>query len=187
MRPLPRRVSVFTLRQLSRYLPKLSSNLRISNFDSEAVRARREQALIRMLFRTTNTMNAELTRRVRTRGWSGFQLSFPRLLSQIDTDGTSISEVAKRLGTSRQALSQLARSVEQAGFIERFPHPTDGRSVVLRQTQDGRRALMDVLEVLDVIESDYASRIGHSKFAQLKQLLAELLHEIDPGGELGGR
>jgi DNA-binding MarR family transcriptional regulator len=138
-----------------------------------------------MLFRTTNTMSAELTRRVRARGWTHFQLSFPRLLSQIDTEGTSISEVSRRLGTSRQALSQLAWSVEQAGFIERVPHPTDGRSVVLRQTPHGRRSLIDVLEVLDDIESDYASRIGESKFAELKQLLAELLGHIDPGGELG--
>jgi hypothetical protein len=44
---------------------------------------------------------------------------------------------------------------------------------------------MDVLQVLDEIESDYASRIGQTRFAELKQLLAELLKQIDPGGELG--
>ena len=130
-------------------------------------------------------MNAELVRRLRTRGWNRFQPSFPRLLSQVDTEGTSISGLATRLGTSRQAISQLARSVEQAGFIERAPHPTDGRSVVLRQTPDGRRALVDVLEVLDEIESEYAARIGSSSFGELKRLLAELLEQIDPGGKLG--
>ena len=140
-----------------------------------------------MVLRTTNAMTAELTLRLRARGWTRFQPTFPRLLSQIDTEGTSISEVARRLGTSRQAMSQLARSVEQAGFIERVPHPTDGRSVVLRQTPTGRRALIDVLEVLDEIESDYAARIGPSRLGELKQLLAELLEQIDPGGELGGR
>jgi DNA-binding MarR family transcriptional regulator len=140
-----------------------------------------------MLFRTTNTMNAELTRRLRARGWTRFQPSFPRLLSQVDTEGTSISAVAKRLGTSRQATSQLARSVEQAGFIERAPHPTDGRSVVLRQTPNGRRALVDVLEVLDEIESDYAARIGQRSLAELKRELAVLVEQIDPEGELGGR
>jgi DNA-binding MarR family transcriptional regulator len=140
-----------------------------------------------MLFRATNTMNAELSRRVRARGWSRFQPSFPRLLSQVDTEGTSISAVARRLGTSRQALSQLARSIEQAGFIERVPHPTDGRSVILRHTPDGRRSLVDVLEILDEIESEYAARMGPARFAEAKRLLAELLAEIDPGGELRGR
>jgi DNA-binding MarR family transcriptional regulator len=138
-----------------------------------------------MLFRATNAMNAELTSRLRARGWTGFQPSFPRLLSQIDTGATSISEVARRLGTSRQALSQLARSVEQAGFIERIPHPTDGRSVVLRQTRNGLRSLVDVLDALDEIESEYAVQIGEGEFAELKQRMAELLDQIDPGGRLG--
>jgi DNA-binding MarR family transcriptional regulator len=161
--------------------------LRTSDFDPEAVRDRRDQMLIRLLFQATNAMNRELTRRLQARGWNRFQPSFPRLLSQVDTDGTSISRLAERLGTSRQAISQLARSVEEAGLIERVPHPTDGRSVVLRQTPDGRRQLIAVLEILDEMESEYAALIGKRRFAELKRLLDELLEQIDPGGKLAAR
>jgi DNA-binding MarR family transcriptional regulator len=61
-----------------------------------------------------------------------------------------------------------------------LPHPTDRRSVVLRQTPDGRRALIDVLQALDEIESDYAKQIAQRSFAELKQLLAELLGPDQP-------
>jgi len=175
------------VRELSRPLPKLSRKLRISDFDPAAVRARRDQTLIRLLFRATNAMTAELTRRLQARGWTRFQPSFPRLLSQMDTEGTSISRLAERLGTSRQAISQLARSVEEAGLIERVPHPTDGRSVVLRSTPDGRRLSIAVLEVLDEIEAEYAALIGKTRLAELKQLLDALLEQIDPGGKLERR
>jgi DNA-binding MarR family transcriptional regulator len=86
------------------------------------------------------------------------------------------------MGTSRQAVSQLARAIEEAGLIERLPHPTDGRSVVVRHTDAGRRILLDALEVMSAIEVEYSRRSGEAELAELKRLLAHLLGEIDPGG-----
>jgi hypothetical protein len=43
----------------------------------------------------------------------------------------------------------------------------------------------DVLDALDEIESEYAVQIGEGEFAELKQRMAELLDQIDPGGRLG--
>jgi DNA-binding MarR family transcriptional regulator len=154
------------------------------DFDPDAVRARREQMLLRMLFRATHTFNAEMTRRVRYRGWSSFQPSFTTLLGHIDTEGTSISTLAARTGTSRQAVSQLARAIEAAGLVERVPNPRDGRSVVLRHTNAGRRILLDAIGVMESIEAEYAAAIGADELAELKHLLSRLLAEIDPAGSL---
>jgi DNA-binding MarR family transcriptional regulator len=152
------------------------------SFDPAAVRAQREQMLLRLLFRATHTMNAEMARRVRARGWTAFKPAFTTLLGHLDTEGTTISTLAARMGTSRQAVSQLARAIEEAGLIERLPHPTDGRSVVVRHTDAGRRILLDALEVMSAIEVEYSRRSGKTELAELKRLLAHLLGEIDPGG-----
>jgi DNA-binding MarR family transcriptional regulator len=153
-------------------------------FDADAVRARREGMLLRLLFRTTHAMNAEMARRIRARGHPEFQPTFTALLAHLDTDGTTISVLARRTGTSRQAVSQLAQSIEEAGLVERLPHPVDGRSVVVRHTEAGRQILLDALEVMSEIESDYAGLIGASDAAELKRLLGRLLEHIDPGGSL---
>jgi DNA-binding MarR family transcriptional regulator len=153
-------------------------------FDPDAVRTRREQMLLRLLFRATHTMNAEMTRRVRARGWSTFQPSFTALLGHLDTEGTTITTLAARTGTSRQAVSQLARAIERAGLVERVPHPTDGRSVVVRHTDAGRRILLDAIEVMSAIEDEYAAGAGEDEVGELKRLLAHLLAEIDPSGAL---
>ena len=134
-------------------------------FDAAAVRARREEMLLRLLFRATHTMNAEMTRRIRSRGWDAFQPTFTTLLGHLDTEGTTISTLAERTGTSRQAVSQLARAIEQAGFVERVPHPTDGRSVLVRHTDAGRRILLDAIEVMSSIEEEYARRAGEAEVA----------------------
>ncbi len=154
------------------------------NFDSDSVRARRERMLLRLLFRATHTMNAEMTRRVRARGWGAFQPSFTTLLGHLDTEGTTITTLAARIGTSRQAVSQLAQAIEEAGLVERVPHPTDGRSVLVRHTEAGRRLLLDALEVMETIEAEYADRAGGIEIAELKRFLAHLLGEIDPAGAL---
>src|SRR5262245_10638356 len=153
-------------------------------FDAASVRARREQMLLRLLFRATMTMNAEMTRRVRARGWDGFQPTFTQLLGHIDTDGTTISVLASRLGVSRQAASQMARAIESAGLVERAPHETDGRSVVIRHTESGRRILLDAIEVMTQIEGEYAEAVGEDELGELKGLLAGLLDGIDPTGQL---
>ena len=154
------------------------------SFDPVAVRARREQMLLRLLFRATHSMNAEMTRRIRARGWSTFQPSFTPLLGHLDTEGTTISTLAERMGVSRQAVSQLARAIEHACLVERVPHPTDGRSVLVRHTEAGRRILLDALDVMSSIEAEYSVRAGAHEIDELKRLLAHLLTEIDPDGSL---
>jgi DNA-binding MarR family transcriptional regulator len=153
-------------------------------FDADAVRARREGMLLRLLFRTTHAMNAEMARRIRARGYAEFQPTFTALLAHLDTEGTTISALSRRTGTSRQAVSQLVQSIEEVGLVERLPHPDDGRSVVVRHTDAGRQILLDALDVMSEIEADYAKLIGASDAAELKRLLTRLLGEIDPAGAL---
>jgi DNA-binding MarR family transcriptional regulator len=155
-------------------------------FDADAVRARREGMLLRLLFRATHAMNAEMARRIRARGHAEFQPTFTGLLAHLDTEGTTISVLARRTGTSRQAVSQLVHSIAEAGLVERLPHPDDGRSVVVRHTEAGRQILLEALEVMSEIEADYAGLIGASDAAELKRVLAALLAQIDPAGALYG-
>lgn len=153
-------------------------------FDPEAVRARRETMLLRLLFRATHAMNAELVKRLREKGHGDFQPSFTALLAHVDTEGIPVGEVARRMGVTRQAVSQLATAVERAGWLRRDAHPTDGRSVMLRHTPAGRAILMAALEAMEAIESDYAAQLGDETLDELKQDLERLLGAIDPQGAL---
>ena len=153
-------------------------------FDAEAVRARREQMLLRHLFRAMHQMNAEMARRLKDRGYRDFQPSFTALLAHIDTEGTTISALGRRTGTTRQAVSQLVQSIEDAGLVERRPNPADGRSVIVRHTDAGRQILLDAIDVMTAIEHDYAAALGAEDLESLKALLARLNDQIDPQGKL---
>jgi DNA-binding MarR family transcriptional regulator len=154
------------------------------NFDAAAVRATREGLLLRLLFRTTHSMNAEVADRVRARGYD-FQSSFTALLAHVDTEGTGISEIAKRMGTSRQAASQLLQAIEARGYVERVPDPRDGRAVIVRHTASGRQILLSAIEVMQSIEQEYETILGADGLGRLKRLLSRLLAKTDPAGGLG--
>ena len=68
----------------------------MTTFDAEEVRATRERLLLRLLFRATHAMNADMAERIRARGFPDFQPSFTALLAHVDTEGTRIGTIAAR-------------------------------------------------------------------------------------------
>jgi DNA-binding MarR family transcriptional regulator len=153
--------------------------------DVKSLRTTRERMLLRLLIRMTDNMNTELARRIRARGFDDFQPSFTGLLGHLDTEGTRISALARRMGTSRQAASQLLQQIEARGYVERVPDPGDKRAVIARHTPAGRKLLKAAIEIMLAIEAEYAATLSQDGLARLKQLLKRLLDKVDPMGKLG--
>jgi DNA-binding MarR family transcriptional regulator len=148
-------------------------------------RAKREQILLRLLIRLTRHMTVETVTRMQQRGIAGMQPAYPRLLGNLDTEGTRIGGLARRMGTTRQAVAQLAKEIETAGFVERVADPKDGRGVIVRFTRKGRAGLACAIEVMTEIESEYAGIIGADGLRQLKSLMAGVLEVTDRPGTFG--
>jgi len=148
-------------------------------------RARREKILLRQLVRLFRLMNDETVARMQARGFSGMQPSYPRLLGNLDTEGTRISGLSRRMGISRQAVAQLVKEIEAAGFVERRPDPQDGRGVIVAFTPKGREGLATAVEVMGEIETEYAEVIGDAGLDELKRHLKAILDRFDRQGGFG--
>jgi DNA-binding MarR family transcriptional regulator len=153
--------------------------------ETTAFRARREHMLLRLLVRLTRQMTVETVTRMQARGIAGMQPGYVRLLGNLDTEGTRIGGLARKMGTTRQAVAQLAAEIEKAGFVERKPDPDDGRGVIVRFTKKGRAALQTAVEVMTGIEAEYAGLIGVDGLAQLKSLMGGILDSTDKTGVFG--
>ena len=152
---------------------------------AETFRARREQILLRLLFRITRHMTVETVSRMQARGIVGMQPAYPRLLGNLDTEGTRIGALARRMGITRQAAAQLTKEIERAGFIERQPDPDDGRGIIVRFTPMGRAGLDCAVAVMAEIEAEYAAIIGRADMVHMKSSLALLLSKVDLSGTFG--
>jgi DNA-binding MarR family transcriptional regulator len=149
------------------------------------LRAHRETVLLRLLIRTSQAETAELIRRLHVAGHQSVQASYVSLLGNVDTEGTRIVAIAQRTGSTRQAVSQLVKAIEAAGFLERVPDPDDGRGVIVRHTAAGRRLLTDALQAMADIEAGYETVIGPSRMRALKKALTDIAEAADPASRLG--
>jgi DNA-binding MarR family transcriptional regulator len=103
---------------------------------------------------------------------SGTSLSLPlnHLLDAVVTEpGVTVTEIARRLGKSQQAMSQAADRLERLGFIER--HVGAGRTVGLHATDSGRTASADGVRRELAAEDRTREVLGSDRFDTLAALL----------------
>jgi DNA-binding MarR family transcriptional regulator len=149
------------------------------------LRRHRETVLLRLVIRAAQIETNELAERLHAGGHRNVQSSYVGLLANVDTEGTRVVTIARQMGTTRQAVSQLVKAIEAAGFLERTPDPADGRAVLVRHTPAGRALLADALEAMADIEAGYEALIGPGRMRALKKALADIADATDPDSVLG--
>jgi DNA-binding MarR family transcriptional regulator len=100
------------------------------------------------------------------------------LFPHIDREGTRLTELARRLGVTKQAVGQLVTDLEGLGVLERVDDPADGRAKLVRFTDKGLKALHHGLSVLRGIEAALERRLGPERTQALHQALAEVVDEL---------
>lgn len=80
-----------------------------------------------------------LIRRMRaSAGSEELSLSERSVLARLDREGPkTTAELARAEGVKPQSMGATVASLEEAGLVERNPHPTDGRQVILSLSEKG--------------------------------------------------
>lgn len=68
--------------------------------------------------------------------------------------------VAELTGMPATTVSGVLRRLEERGFVERRPHPDDGRSVLVALTDDGQAATAVAHEEFDRIRAQVETHLG---------------------------
>jgi len=103
----------------------------------------------------------------------GLRMSFEPYISMIG-EGCRLTELAERLGISKQSCNQTANQMEKAAYIQRVPDPLDGRGKIVVLTPQGKKLVNDGYKVITGITEDFGDRIGSKKLATLTELLLKL-------------
>ena len=107
-------------------------------------------------------------------GFGDFDAAYLNVFQYPGPQGARPSELAARLGISKQALNYLLGELERLGYIERRPHPDDLRSKRVALTRRGTSAIRVIRQAVGEIETTWAQQLGPKRFAQLRNLLLDL-------------
>lgn len=96
------------------------------------------------------------------------------VLPDVLTAGLRPTELASRLGVSKQAANDVLREFEAGGYITLVPDPDDGRAKRIVATERGTALVRTALDVSGRITGRWAERIGEERFAAFKDVLREM-------------
>ena len=132
-------------------------------------------ALLRVPWEAVRT---RMLTRLRESGFDDFEPAHFTVFRYPSPDGARPSELAARLGISKQSLSYLLRELERLGYLERRPDPADLRAKRVVVTRRGKAAIAVIRSAVAELEQEWAEQLGARRYAQLRSLLVELNHLV---------
>ncbi|MFJ9340288.1 MarR family winged helix-turn-helix transcriptional regulator [Streptomyces sp. NPDC101733] len=114
----------------------------------------------------------EFTRRLAAAGQSDLRPVHGMAFQALRGSGATATELAERLGVTKQAAGQLVDELEKRGYVRRAPHPGGGRRKLVVLTPAATEHLDVAGRVLHGLEAELGTR------ADLPALRRELSHLI---------
>ena len=120
------------------------------------------------------TVRRRMLERLHERGFDDLDTAHVNVLLYPGPQGSRPSELAARLGMSKQAVNYLLGELERRGYLERRADPDDLRSRRIVLTERGENAGWVMREAVTDVEREWETALGPRRFAELRGLLAEL-------------
>lgn len=136
--------------------------------------------LFQVLFKAARLVNEEAIQRVRRSvGDERIRTAHTMVFPHIPFEGIRLTELAARLGISKQAVAQLVDELEEMGALERVPDPTDGRAKLIRWSRAGRAGLEHGLRILAELAQELAGVVGAEELRRTHEVLLALVDHLE--------
>ncbi len=131
----------------------------------------RAPLMIRLLSVAFDDFCTLLERRLADTPYDDIRISHGCVFGNIDPEGTRLTDLAERARMTKQSVGEVTSDLEQRGYVERVPDPSDGRAKIIRLTERGRAAQSLGIGLIDEIEQEWAERFGADRVAVLREAL----------------
>jgi DNA-binding MarR family transcriptional regulator len=105
----------------------------------------------------------------------GLRSSQIRFLTLTPEEGMRVTDLAKRLGMTKQSLGEFASVLEQLGLLESVSDPGDRRVRILRPTARGRKVAALSDQAIRAMEARWRDDIGPRRWDAMRRTLLEIV------------
>jgi DNA-binding MarR family transcriptional regulator len=109
-------------------------------------------------------------------GFDDIRSAHTAVFQHIRAEGSRLSDLARRAQLTKQSMGYLVDYLEQRGYVERRPDPTDRRASLIFLTERGWDEVRTALGIIAAVEQEWAHQLGAARMEQLRELLTELGH-----------
>nr|WP_051696583.1 MarR family transcriptional regulator [Streptomyces sp. NRRL S-244] len=123
----------------------------------------------------------EFTRRLDEVGYGDLRPAHGMAFQALKGPGATATELAERLGVTKQAAGQLVDDLEKRGYVRREPHPEGGRRKLVVLTRAANEHLAVAGGILHELEAELGA---HVDLPTLRRELTGLLGALNGEGDL---
>lgn len=134
-------------------------------------RPKYSENLAQMLMRAFLWVDEGLQNRLQSRGWPHLSRAQSLVFVNIGEGVLRPSDIAQKMGVTRQAVHQTINELVQSGFVSLENDPNDKRAKIVSFTEVGFNLASDALKSLREVEAELAARLGEQLVAQLREAL----------------
>jgi DNA-binding MarR family transcriptional regulator len=142
-----------------------------------------------LLFAGFRSVIDELHAELGSRGYPDMRPAHGFAMQAIGLEGTTATELGRRLGISKQAAGKTAERLEELGFTARETDVADHRRKLIRLTPRGIEALTLSATILDRIRARWAKALGPERVddmeSSLRTMTPDEAFRLDVPGWLG--
>lgn len=120
---------------------------------------------------------------LRRHGWDIITRAQSLLFANLSTGEHSPSRLARNLGVTRQAISQMLAELEARGLITMETDPADRRARIINFSRKSIPLRDAARSILTQLEAELEGRLGRKRFAAMKEGLQAdwgALPEVEP-------
>ncbi|MBO0831500.1 MAG: MarR family transcriptional regulator [Actinobacteria bacterium] len=121
---------------------------------------------------------AEFNRRLDDVGHGDLRPVHGMIFQIAQGEGVTSTELADRLGVTKQAAGQLVTDLEKRGYVSREEHPQGGRRRLIVLTDKAIDHLNTAGPILHQLEAELAAQAGDLNLTGLRTELARIIRAI---------
>ena len=100
--------------------------------------------------------------------------SHHRVIGHVPPEGITVTELAERVGMTKQGIGQFVQQLTDSGHLRTTAHPQDKRLRIIRRTSKGDASVRQLAAVLAKLEESWAERVGPARYRQFRDVLNQL-------------
>lgn len=124
-----------------------------------------------LLLRAFRWFDESLLALLKEQGWPELSHSQSMVMAFLGNGGIRISELARRLGVSRQAAQKSVSELEKADLLKTEVDPTNSSAKIVVLTTKGKAIVVAALSLFSEIELELAERIGRTNLGNMRKAL----------------
>lgn len=117
----------------------------------------------------------ELQRRLVALGYDDVRPAHGFAFVRLTPHGATGNQLAEHLGVTKQAASHMVEYLVERGYVERRPHPTDGRGKIVVLTARGWACITATEAIFTDIEGRWTTLVGAERMDLLRADLRRIV------------